>query len=516
MSIEKVSWTRESQTTVFIQALVLLAIAALYYCFTWSTELAGYGGDNAFYILTAQVFSIYSEADEVARYFASISFFPPLYPLVLSMFGGGESVLLAHLVTTSILLIAMLIMSRWLVQQGLQPGMALAVVVVFASSPGTYMHAASIHSENLYLLMSLVAIFYAGKEKATGSSLLIASIFVGMASITRGAGISLILAFVVYLFINNKNRKLLYSVIAFIPYLSWNLLQEKRSESYFSILSDFYLGNDSATVLSQLKLQLLSFSSGWHSSFTSGAAGQGLLISLGIVCLLCTLIRLYQRKLDGIYVAAYLSMILSWPYPAEMLRLLFPVFPIVLAQLFIIANDNRTLSLGQRNLFVIQPLLVVALLLTVTPNLVLTVERFMTTVEKELEPYTRSSAWYVSSILHARGAISFNNVFKRSLQRSSEFVPAGECIYGIKPSIIALYSNRLSKEPPPANVGDEDFDNALKEMNCGYFYMISDTSPTYNTAFYPYERLKDRVDILEIYGSKITENRPKAMLAKWK
>jgi len=146
------------QEIVLIITFSLLCFA--YYQWTWSTILAGLGGDNAVYLLTAKYFSPYSEYSNVARYFAQVSPYPPLYSLMLALLGGGESLLVAHLITTSFLLLSFFIFYYWLSLEKLNLQLSLFVVLVFAILPGIYMQALSIYSENLYLLLTLSSLLF--------------------------------------------------------------------------------------------------------------------------------------------------------------------------------------------------------------------------------------------------------------------------------------------------------------------------------------------------------------------
>ena len=99
--------------------LVLLAsgffvLCVVYYFWGWSHVLGDLGGDNAYYLLTARHFSPWSTHSDVATYFATHSQYPPLYPLVLAILGGGESLLVAHLITVTCLLLTFVVFYTWL------------------------------------------------------------------------------------------------------------------------------------------------------------------------------------------------------------------------------------------------------------------------------------------------------------------------------------------------------------------------------------------------------------------
>lgn len=81
--------------------LGFFVVAVIYYHWIWSNILAGFVGDNAVYLLTTEYSSPYLDSSAVAKQFAKASKYPPLYPAVLALLGGGNSVLVAHLITTT-------------------------------------------------------------------------------------------------------------------------------------------------------------------------------------------------------------------------------------------------------------------------------------------------------------------------------------------------------------------------------------------------------------------------------
>ncbi|MFT5392614.1 MAG: hypothetical protein ACI8PT_002812, partial [Gammaproteobacteria bacterium] len=72
-------------------AVLGILLTYLYLVWTGGGELAGLGGDNAIYLLTAQHFSPWSAPSEVAQYFARHSQYPPLLPLTLGLVSSWDS-----------------------------------------------------------------------------------------------------------------------------------------------------------------------------------------------------------------------------------------------------------------------------------------------------------------------------------------------------------------------------------------------------------------------------------------
>ena len=140
----------------WLSLISFIIVCILYYVWTWSPILSHRGGDNAYYLLTAQYYSPYSNFSEVAEYFATHNVYPPLYPLLLGLFGGGDSILIAHIITTTFLLLAFAVYFLWLKKETFSLRDSLSLVFLFSLLPGTYMQSLSVHSENLYLLLSLL------------------------------------------------------------------------------------------------------------------------------------------------------------------------------------------------------------------------------------------------------------------------------------------------------------------------------------------------------------------------
>ncbi len=163
-----------------------------YLIWGWSSVLGDFGGDGAVYLLTAQYFSPYSSHTDVAAQFARSSQFPPLFPLLLALAGGAESLLTAHVVTVSCLLVAFLLYYRWVREETSSPWTAFAVTAWFALLPGTYLQALSVLSENLYLGLCMAAFLGASCWEESGHSrwLLLSAFAVGAACLTRGGVVS--------------------------------------------------------------------------------------------------------------------------------------------------------------------------------------------------------------------------------------------------------------------------------------------------------------------------------------
>lgn len=500
----------------FILASVgFILLCAIYYYWGWSDVLDDFGGDNAFYLLTAQYFSPWSGHSDVAAYFASHSQYPPLYPLILAIFGGGENLLAAHLATVTLLLCVFVASYGWLRKLHVPGLIACLLILLFALMPGTYMQALAVLSENLYLFFTLVCLAAVAGYEDDGRQgwLWMAVVSVAAATLTRSAGVSLLAAFFLYLFWHRPPRFWLYAVAAMIPVIAWNLFGGQEAPGYVSSLVAMYKKDPAVLFMRQLSIegQMLWF--GWIGNFTEGVAAKPLAGFLGVLCLSGMGYRFYLRRLDGFYSAAYLALILVWPFPAEAQRLLFAIMPVLLVQGVLLLELIPSLKISR---VAIRPvyILFLAVSLIILPDLALTIERFLGPAPEEFADYRRTPGWYAIDPNEAHLNVAANKLLAAHLGSLSTVVAKGECIYGIKPSIVGYYSGHVSMIPPRPHFDQTEFDAYLQKKNCRYFYMMGFLSPSFPEAYYPLRRLRASLRIVSVAQPVDRRSDPIGMLAE--
>ena len=129
--------------------LLITPVLAFYLYWGYSPVLGDFGGDNAIYWLTANYWSPYGEALLPAGHFATTSQYPPFYPLLLALAGGGTSVLAAHVITVLVVCAALLGLLRLYRMLGLSPYLSLTLVVTVAALRTTLLESLQLHSEHL-------------------------------------------------------------------------------------------------------------------------------------------------------------------------------------------------------------------------------------------------------------------------------------------------------------------------------------------------------------------------------
>lgn len=499
-------------------AMGFILLAGVYLFWGWSRVLGDFGGDNAHYLFMAHSYSPWSTASEVAVFFSAHNLYPPLYPLVLAVFGGGESLLAAHIVTIVLLLLAFITFYQWLRILGVSRTGAGLLTLLFSLLPGTYIHALSILSENLFLLLALACLAAVSRFETDRYPpwLWVASISLAGAMLTRSAGIALLAAFILYLVVHRPVRYwFLVGSAPLVPMVLWHLLSHKEGPGYLETLLAKY-GSDPFSALSDhLKAEIVLIAQAWVGNFSSSPIGLPVMVFVGLLSLIGMAQRLHQRKLDGYYAAAYLLLIMAWPYPAESQRFILVIIPVLLAQAWLLVGRLPGLRLGES---ILKPAYMILLMiaLVATPNLLLTIQRFNQELPPALTEFKRSSRWYVINPAEARMNLAYDNLLVEHLGKIRDVVPQEGCLYGIKPSIIGYYAGRISIAPPKPEVDEMSFSSSLKNGRCRFFYLMNYVSPSYPVAYYPLNRLERSLTILNAAPSAIPGGGPVALLTEWR
>jgi hypothetical protein len=493
-----------SGATRAVLTVGFLCLCCAYAAWGWSNEISDFGGDSSVYMMAARFYSPFWPHSAVYQQFAQTTTYPPLFPFLIGLLGGGF--LAAHLLVIGCLLASVTLLFAWMRSEHLGAAPAACVCLVFALMPGTYLQALNIWSENPYLLFSLLAIFCVARaQAATAPSALPfwcgAASAVACAMMLRTAALPLLAALMLALLLRRPSGWGWLIALACSPPLLWSLwsrLHGPAQSSYLAQWTASYSGNFYSTLTAQVITELNVLSRSWRTAWLGGG-GSGILLAVCIAAAVMmaagALHRMWKLRFDGLYVAIYVIELLVWPFPAEAQRLSYVVIPVLLAQSALWAFATARRSSAKQATWL--PGLAVALMLIVTlPTLFLTARRFAA-FPASAPPITRHIAEAYSD--DRRLADLATRSFSAKLEQMKsigDYVPADGCVFSIKPSIVALYSGRLSVSPPGTAVGGEAF--AAGISRCRYAYLMDMASPSFQQAFYPAERLGQRIHPLSI------------------
>ncbi|KPK50895.1 MAG: hypothetical protein AMS22_11640 [Thiotrichales bacterium SG8_50] len=489
--------------------LLFSGLTVLYGVWCWSTELGDFGGDNAYYLLTARHFSPWLGPSDVASHFAVHSPYPPLFPLVLALTGGGASVLAAHLVVAAGWVVAIVVFYLWLDALEFTRVPATVAAVLFGLLPAVLLEALSVHSEALYLPLTLVALWSIARYEHDGapSRLYVAVVAIGLASITRSAGVSLAVAFGAYLLVHRPIRFGWLLGAAAAPMVVWSLISPNRGHGYVAQLMDRYGSDPLGSLVSQVSVGLRALWRGWILAFGTGYTAMVVLSLVGLICIVGMLYRVWRWKFDGLYAGAYLLLIVLWPFPAEAQRLVLVIVPVLVAQALLLLGALPGLKSGRWVLRHLQVLALAPLVIVVAPELALGMQRFVRPLPDDLMPYRQASSWYGAPPREAIDDLVSRAAVAQHLRTLDNWVGPDECVYGMKPSIIGFYGARISYPPPGARLSDEEFLTAVRTGPCSYFYVMGYISPSFPTPYYPVMRLGESLRTLTVSTSRHDEGR---------
>lgn len=473
--------------------LLAAAFAALgigYLGWVWVDDLTELGGDSAMYMLMAHQLSPFHQASAVFAQAVQGSAYPPLFPLLIALGGGG--MLAGHLVVALSLLGALLLLHRWLRDEGFGRFQAAALTGAFALMPGTYLLSLSIWSENPCLLLSLAAIAAVHRaERRPDQTWLpwLAAAAVALATLTRVAALPLLGAFALHLLLRRPKRWPPLLAAAALPFVAWAVLSHTHQSGFSQYLAQFSdaYGGISA-IAGRTAMEALRLNDAWQQAWigktVSGGALHGPVGVLGLLCLAGCLWRLRRLRFDAVYVVLYAALLLAWPYPAEAERLGYAVVPVLLVQGLMLIRAISSLLCDRRQLLGWAWLAATTLLLL--PALLTSWQFYRQPVPDGLGLLKHTQEWYGDDRLKAVPAALVTVINLGELRMVGDAVPEGDCIFAIKPSVVTLYSERGSRTPP-TTLDENTFEREL--LRCRYAYPMALVSPSYPDPYYPLRRI---------------------------
>ena len=393
-----------ARISIFIGAAIFLMLAALHFWLGWNPVSAGFLSDDAVYLLMADGFSPFHHSDSaLGAYILRQSIFPPGYPILLALLGGGSDELLwSHMLTTTTFLIALICLWRWIADVIRDDVLAMGLFVVFALLPGTLMQDMELMSEFPYLMFTFAAIWNAAREDHSQRSLLLAATCTGLGAVTRSAGISLIIALAIWLFAKRRQRRVVALLLAVAPTVAWIIYKNLAVVNQGAGYSQFW-----SQLLTQLSEQGLLF----VPRYVIGqlmAMWHGLLMNLDFVpFVLTTLIagalmvtavpifirRLRRWELDALYFAAATIITLLYPFPEHFTRLIIPLIPLVLAYSYFCLRELTAERVGRSHQFAIRARLDSRLLAVLFPALSAIAFRSFEPIAPALASWKHTTYW---------------------------------------------------------------------------------------------------------------------------
>jgi hypothetical protein len=464
---------------------VLAFFAPLYVVWAWSDRLGQLGGDAAYYLMMARTYAPYLDQDPLFAAVAASSRFPPLYPLVLALLGGANSLPAAQIITVACLIGALCILYVWQIQAGLSASTAAATVLVVALLPGSYMLALSPQSEYLYLALSLLTLLLLDRAPAHPRCLYGAAVAIAATCLTRAIGIALLPALVVAAV--RSGRMLVVAttlLVAVAPLALWMTLHASE-HGYVSVLAGMYAHAPLHALGSQISIEGPALLDGFAANILQTSALRGAAMLLCALMAIALVWRALQLHADGIYGLSYLAVLLIWPFPEEAKRFVWVLIPVGFVALALVVAPWRTRVPGR---LVLVGWLGVMLLLTL-PTLALVAKRYRAGNDSDVAGANRYAAWYGLDPQQADRDVRTHEAIVNGLRRMAKIVPADTCVVSVKPELVNYYAHLLSRWPPLTAATDAEFERELRATGCRYVAMIGGVQPALPIPLYPASRI---------------------------
>lgn len=331
-------------------AAVAAIAGSIAVAFTWQPGLASLFDDSVSYLILAQAFSPFGEASPAVAAAAAAEKYPPLTAWLIALAGGAFDWRIAHAVV-AVAFGASVFTLGWLARQVTgSAAMGLAAAVAYAFLPGAWLNVKGILAEFPYMAISFAALaLHAswGARAATRGEAIVLGILVAAAFLARTIGVALLAALLAaegLRWLRSRERARLASLawVAGIPVAAaalWYALRPPGGEDAYVAFgaqvaqdasrggSDFAAGLLSVNAASLRDAWLNALLIFWGEPWKPGFVLASL---LGIVGLGATAWRALRGEADGLYCAAFLAILLAWPFPGQMYRLALPIVPLVL------------------------------------------------------------------------------------------------------------------------------------------------------------------------------------------
>lgn len=314
--------------------------------FADSDELAGFGDDGPIYLIMARVLGGAPQLDPVLRASYDWHTLPPGFPLVLAASAAFEPRAAHRLVAVQLGLALILLYWLYLHHAG-RPWHALVLLGAFCALPGVWLEQLKLIAENQYLILSLGILLLAERRDTDRGlwPLLLGLLFAALI-LTRTIGVALLAAYLAWRLLGLRKGRppisagLLFGLGLIGLLLARSVIMGPGSTGYLHQLAQVLSSDDSARqLLTYTANMLIGLLNGWghHVLLFWGSHGEPRAI-LAFAALALALLGLARRltRLDGLYLACYVGVLLIWPYPWNADRFLYPLLPLMLLHLYLL------------------------------------------------------------------------------------------------------------------------------------------------------------------------------------
>jgi len=333
-------------------AAIAFAAGAIALAFTWQPGLATFHDDSASYLVMAQAFSPWRAAS--APVIAQLPYekYPPLFPALIAVAGAAYDWHWSHAIVALCFAAAVLLLGVYASRLGGGAWCAIAAAVLLAALPGAWLNMKGILTEFPYMALTFGTLAWLARRPPgtpfeRRHALVLASALAAV-MLTRTIGITLALAIAISEIASYRQtrdrarlREVLFALAAATAALiAWYVLRPSAGDDEYvsgsagvlggihdegiAYLGRLVLGNANALFDAWLNALVIYWGEAWEPKFAGGAI-------IAAAMALATLWRVRRLDAGGIYILAFVAVLIAWPFPGQMYRLALQVFPLAMA-----------------------------------------------------------------------------------------------------------------------------------------------------------------------------------------
>jgi hypothetical protein len=340
-----------SRRFVFALAGLAVLVCVVAVIFTRQPGLASIHDDSVSYLLMAQSYSPFGTASAPVRAAAALEKYPPVFPLMLAWSGSAFDWPRAHALVAACFAIGVFAFGLHIRETSGSEGIAFLTALTYAALPGTWLNVKGILSEFPFMALTFATLLACARLRAAGPgwrAVAIPGLLLGAVVLTRTIGVALLAAFTLAQaarFARERDigaaRRAACSVGIAVALASlWYALRPSAGEDAYAAsalgvveradrqglasIASLLSTNISSLVDAWLNVLMIYWGEPWQGRFVLGCL-------LGLAGAAATAWRAARAEPDGVYCALFVAILVVWPYPGQMYRLLLPVVPLVLA-----------------------------------------------------------------------------------------------------------------------------------------------------------------------------------------
>ena len=480
--------------------LVFAAVAPVYFIWSWSDQIGVFGNDGPSYLMMLRHYADRAGESAVNAEAAALSRFPPLYPLTLSWLGAATDLHWVHALTTAAFVVALVVYCGWLLAEELSAAQAALLALMVAILPESWLLGLLIQSEYLYLLWSLLCLALLALHRRRGSAeaLYGAALCTAAAILTRTIGVALFVPLALAALRAPRRAAAIALMIATLPLLVWFGLHS-AGLSYAAVLKMTYGHDSGRMLLAQLQRELPALRLGAEDDFIHPAGAVPAIVAdaLILLCLAAALWRGCRMHADGLYVMAYLAIVLVWPYPEEAARFLWVVVPVLLVQPLLSFSTLAAQAPSSAPVRRLQTALAALVFCLSLPAIADAGDRYRQGPWSPFPGARSFLSWYDGDPADASHRVHAQITIMDALRRITALVPPKDCVMATRPDLVNYFSDRRSVYTPLDSLPDPWFQRAMHATGCRYVYMNTAIDLRYPTPMHPLNRLGDQITVLD-------------------